>query len=299
MTHKTKIELGEDKNMGFDKNLAVARKTKNYTQEDLAEKLNVTRQTIYAWEAGISTPTVSMLKQISSILEMKLDDLVSGFSIDEFPIKMPRYKLTYLGESKDTIVSNELPNWFIDVTKENDEVKWAMYESDGRKDFSYSLRNIGQTIIHQEKGVRVEVCEYSPQGLKMQNQKSYLIGQVLNKKVRFLAKIDLEEDIQTIKTYKDPDFIRNWGIGKNNIGQSIELTNLKKYELECLGKKHLVYESINKEKDLITYSYVDKNGQTLLWRRFDRKITGKESVTIENIRYGFYYECITDRILVK
>lgn len=297
--HKTKIKLGEDKNMGFDKNLAVARKTKNYTQEDLAEKLNVTRQTIYAWEAGISTPTVSMLKQISSILEMKLDDLVSGFSIDEFPIKMPRYKLTYLGESKDIIVSNELPNWFIDIAKENDEVKWAMYESDGRKDFSYSLRNIGQTIIHQEKGVRIEVCEYGPQGLKMQNQKSYLIGQVLNKKVRFLAKINLEEDIQTIKTYKDPDFIKNWGIGKNNIGQSIELTNLKKCELECLGKKHLVYENINKEKDLVIYSYVDKNGRTLLWRRFDRKIAGKESITIENIRYGFYYECITDRILVK
>jgi len=285
--------------MGFDKNLAIARKTKNYTQEDLADKLNVTRQTIYAWEAGISTPTVSMLKQISSVLDMKLDDLVSGFSIDEFPIKMPKCKLTSLGKTKDSIITNELPNWFIDISKENDEVKWAMYENDGRKDFSYSLRNIGETTIHKEKGIRVEISEYNPQGFQVQNKKSYLVGQITNKRIRFLAKIDIDGNDQTIKTYKDSDFIKDWAIGKDNIGQSIELTNLKMYELECLGKKYTVYENVGKEKDQIIFTYLTKNGQTLLWRRFDHKILSKELIVIDNIRYGFYYECITDKILVK
>lgn len=285
--------------MGFDKNLAMARRTKNYTQEDLADKLNVTRQTIYAWEAGISTPTVSMLKQISSVLDMKLDDLVSGFSIDEFPIKMPKYKLTSLGKTKDFIITKELPNWFIDISKENDEVKWAMYENDGRKDFSYSLRNIGETTIHKEKGMRVEISEYNPQGFQIQNRKSYLVGQIVNNKIRFLAKIDTDGNNQTIKTYKDSDFIKDWAIGKDNAGQSIELTNLKMYDLECLGKKYTVYENISKEKDQIIFTYLTKNGQTLLWRRFDHKISSKESIVIDNIHYGFYYECITDKILVK
>lgn len=38
----------------FSENLKAMRKAKGYTQEELAIKLNVTRQTISKWEKGVS-----------------------------------------------------------------------------------------------------------------------------------------------------------------------------------------------------------------------------------------------------
>ena len=40
--------------MNLGKNLQILRKITNMTQEELAEKLNVSRQTISKWELGVS-----------------------------------------------------------------------------------------------------------------------------------------------------------------------------------------------------------------------------------------------------
>lgn len=44
----------------FAENLKKIRKDKGYTQEILAEKLNVVRQTVSKWEKGLSLPDVDM-----------------------------------------------------------------------------------------------------------------------------------------------------------------------------------------------------------------------------------------------
>ena len=46
------IKHKEDKNM-FGKNLKAIRKAKGYTQQELAIKLNVVRQTVIKWEKGL------------------------------------------------------------------------------------------------------------------------------------------------------------------------------------------------------------------------------------------------------
>ena len=48
----------------FAENLKKIRKDKGYTQEILAEKLNVVRQTVSKWEKGLSLPDVDMLSKI-------------------------------------------------------------------------------------------------------------------------------------------------------------------------------------------------------------------------------------------
>ncbi|MCI6837144.1 MAG: helix-turn-helix domain-containing protein, partial [Clostridiales bacterium] len=40
----------------FGENLKAVRKAKGYTQEELAIKLNVVRQTVSKWEKGLSVP---------------------------------------------------------------------------------------------------------------------------------------------------------------------------------------------------------------------------------------------------
>lgn len=54
--------------MGLSERLKDARKSKGYTQKDLAKLLNVKPVTISAWEVGRNEPSISMLKNIADIL---------------------------------------------------------------------------------------------------------------------------------------------------------------------------------------------------------------------------------------
>ena len=60
------------------KNLQKLRKMMNLTQEALAEKVGVARQTIAKWETEESTPDLEMSGRLASVLEVSLDDLVNA-----------------------------------------------------------------------------------------------------------------------------------------------------------------------------------------------------------------------------
>ena len=62
----------------FAENLKKLRKDKGYTQEILAEKLNVVRQTVSKWEKGLSLPDVDMLSKIANVLETDVNILLDG-----------------------------------------------------------------------------------------------------------------------------------------------------------------------------------------------------------------------------
>lgn len=71
------ILIKEDRGM-FAENLKKIRKDKGYTQEILAEKLNVVRQTVSKWEKGLSLPDVDMLSKIANVLETDVNILLDG-----------------------------------------------------------------------------------------------------------------------------------------------------------------------------------------------------------------------------
>ena len=50
------------------------RKEKNMTPEELAEKLNVARQTVSKWETGETVPDVDSLKKLAILLEFSIDE---------------------------------------------------------------------------------------------------------------------------------------------------------------------------------------------------------------------------------
>ena len=62
----------------FAENLKKIRKDKGYTQEILAEKLIVVRQTVSKWEKGLSLPDVDMLSKIANVLETDVNILLDG-----------------------------------------------------------------------------------------------------------------------------------------------------------------------------------------------------------------------------
>lgn len=63
-------------------NIKNLRKNKGFSQEELANKLNVVRQTVSKWEKGYSVPDAEMLKKIAEILETDVSQLL-GSSIEE------------------------------------------------------------------------------------------------------------------------------------------------------------------------------------------------------------------------
>lgn len=52
------------------------RKQKDFSQEELANRLNVSRQTVSKWEVGESTPDMEKLVAISDLFGVSLDELV-------------------------------------------------------------------------------------------------------------------------------------------------------------------------------------------------------------------------------
>lgn len=61
----------------FKDNLIRLRKYKQYTQEDLAEKVGVTRQAIAKWEAGETMPDLERSRMLAEVFEVSLDDLAN------------------------------------------------------------------------------------------------------------------------------------------------------------------------------------------------------------------------------
>lgn len=60
------------------KNLKNIRKKNNLTQDELAEKLSVTRQAVSNWENGKTEPDIETLTKIAQIFDISIDELVDG-----------------------------------------------------------------------------------------------------------------------------------------------------------------------------------------------------------------------------
>ena len=67
----------------FCENLKTMREAKGYTQEELAIKLNVVRQTVSKWEKGLSVPDADILSKMADLLEVKVSDLLGGTVTEE------------------------------------------------------------------------------------------------------------------------------------------------------------------------------------------------------------------------
>lgn len=64
--------------MTFSERLTNARKEKGFTQSDVAERLNVSFQTVSLWERGETTPEIDKLVDIASLYQVSLDWLLTG-----------------------------------------------------------------------------------------------------------------------------------------------------------------------------------------------------------------------------
>lgn len=66
----------------LSENLKALRTAKDYSQEELAARLHVVRQTISKWEKGLSVPDADLLLKLADILETDVATLL-GAKIEE------------------------------------------------------------------------------------------------------------------------------------------------------------------------------------------------------------------------
>lgn len=67
----------------LSKNLKIFRKRKGLTQENVAEALNIVRQTVSKWEKGISVPDADMLIRLAEVLDVSVSELIGSDVTDE------------------------------------------------------------------------------------------------------------------------------------------------------------------------------------------------------------------------
>ena len=73
----------------FKDNLVYLRKLNNMTQEELAEKINVSRQSIAKWESGETVPDLEKCKLLSEIFGVSLDDLANYEAENNMGMNVP------------------------------------------------------------------------------------------------------------------------------------------------------------------------------------------------------------------
>lgn len=61
----------------FHDNLIFLRKSKHLSQEELADQIGVSRQTLSKYETGEALPDIEKCKRLAELLDVTLDDLVS------------------------------------------------------------------------------------------------------------------------------------------------------------------------------------------------------------------------------
>ena len=73
----------------FGEQLRIARENRGLTQQMLAEELSVARQTVSHWECGERYPDIATAKKIAQILDVSIEDLLSGKDMTKMAERNP------------------------------------------------------------------------------------------------------------------------------------------------------------------------------------------------------------------
>lgn len=103
------------------KQLKSARLNKNFTQQEVANKLNISRQSISKWENGSSTPDINTLKILASFYEISIQDLTKENESLKEKIKSNNHTIhtqqKKLSNIKEILTKNESDDsWFLLIT---------------------------------------------------------------------------------------------------------------------------------------------------------------------------------------
>ena len=101
----------------LNENIKAIRKSKGLSQQELAVKLNVVRQTISKWEQGLSVPDSDMLISISEVLETPVSTLlgekVIESEVDDLKAISAKLEVINLQLAQRKTTRKRILHWFL------------------------------------------------------------------------------------------------------------------------------------------------------------------------------------------
>ncbi len=219
------------------------RKQNNMTQEQLAEKLNVSRQAITKWESGAGQPDIGNIKALADVFGVTYDELLSDGEICGRD-NVSRTEFDIFGESDFEISFGCVKE--LDITT-SDEEKLLV---EVRTDLTEKAYRLAKVRLSAGKGrdiaaVRIQpdlkyVCESTGKPLTKQEAKQHLYVRVILP-TAFADKIELngDADILSVHDITEPKHIEYDGKARTarivNIRGHFELTSGEDMEIRYDG----------------------------------------------------------------
>lgn len=101
----------------LNENIKAIRKSKGLSQEELAVKLNVVRQTISKWEQGLSVPDSDLLISISEVLETSVSTLLGETviepKVDDLKVISEKLEIINLQLAQGKITRRKTLHWLL------------------------------------------------------------------------------------------------------------------------------------------------------------------------------------------
>ncbi len=264
-------------------------------------------------------------------------------NMSAMPTKMPDYTIMASELQPFECRWEELMGWFI-VPRLGEKLSWAMYDFPERiRTEADDMAVVGRAMVHGIEGVEIEVRTHNPMennqtgGNNAYVQRSF-VAQLTDTHCRILSETHERGGIKYMYTFLDgDDFLNNWGFGEDNCGnetqlrsrglvtgnRSVLVTHTSEPALDVVGRYTVfingkTYDTIRVvmtpgayEEGMLSEQFIDRNGRTVLWRRFNaddwrqdrygktwsKMLPDNETLTLDGKTYVHWYDCITSYIL--
>ncbi len=127
--------------MSIGQNILNLRKNANLSQEQLAEKMGVTRQTISNWELDESSPDLKQGRELSKIFNVSLDDLAADSASGYLDKTDNNKKITIISPIENVIVTCNKIQSSNKYKGGKDAPKYALFGCDDTNSTAFSTKN--------------------------------------------------------------------------------------------------------------------------------------------------------------
>lgn len=259
--------------------------------------------------------------------------------------KLPEWMPAYTIEQQDLppfdVRWEELQGWMI-VPRLGEKLSWGLYETpSGRRTEHTDIEVIGKAEVHGIEGVEIVAVQYGAEDYyrtgSVDKMERRFVAQLTDTHSRYLAESHTENGVRKCYTFLDGgSFLDNWGFGENNCGNEVNLTAkgllqrtgnivtgetcrdivdvVGRYRVAMGGKTYdticvMDVQAFNDQ--VVTEQFLDRNGRTILWRRYNRddwalehfggrpwseKLPNNDRLIVNGQTFVHWYDCISDYI---
>ncbi len=166
----------------LNENIKTIRNSKGLSQEELAIKLNVVRQTVSKWERGLSVPDSEMLISISEVLEtpvgVLLGETVKEDAPDDLKAISEKLEIINLQLARQKATKRKIFHWICILLSAGIVVFFIIIIAAGSPYLNWDFRNpetaVAGTVLHAFEWIFVRIAPFALIGT--------IIGAVLTRK---------------------------------------------------------------------------------------------------------------------